>query len=66
MANTSPTVPKLFDIPACARVLDVSDGTVRGLIKAGKLRASRVGIQYRISTDAIEIFLAENAVPAAG
>ena len=47
-----------------ADVLRVSDMTVYRLIKAGELRALRIGKSYRISEDDFDAYLAERFTEA--
>jgi len=49
--------PKMRDIPAIARRLDVSEKTVRRLIRRGELRAYRIGRQFRVSEQDLRNFL---------
>ena len=54
----SPTAP-LLTIPDVAAICRVSTKTVRRWIKATKLAAFRVGIQWRIAPKDLNLFLRE-------
>jgi excisionase family DNA binding protein len=49
------------DVAETARVLGLGQGSVRGLLKAGKLRGVRVGRRTLISDEEIARFLREHA-----
>jgi excisionase family DNA binding protein len=51
---------QLFDVPAVARRLDISQKTVRRLIARGALRAHRIGRLLRISDEELRRFLESN------
>lgn len=59
---TAPYAQKLLTLAQAAKVMGTSPWTVRRLAIAGKLRATRVGVQWRIPAAAIEE-LAENHQP---
>lgn len=47
----------LYTIEEVAKILRVSEATVRRLIKSGQLEAIQVGSQYRISQEELDKFL---------
>lgn len=51
------TQEEVFTIEEVAKILKVSEETVRRLISNGELEARRVGRQYRITREAINKFL---------
>jgi excisionase family DNA binding protein len=53
----SDSLSDLLTVEETANHLRVSSNTVFGLIKSGKLPASRVGKQFRISKDTLQNFL---------
>ena len=58
---------RFYTIPEVARTLRVSDQSVRRWIKAGKLRATKPGKEYRIGHTNLEAFLrAREPHPKAG
>jgi len=54
-------MPKLLTIKEVAEYLAVSIDTVRRLIRNGQLSASKVGGQWRMDQDAIELYLKKKA-----
>lgn len=50
-----------LSITKISRALDVSENTTRRLIVSGKIRASRVGQQWRVMPDDLESYLAERS-----
>ncbi|MGQ0830844.1 MAG: helix-turn-helix domain-containing protein [Microthrixaceae bacterium] len=55
---TSPARPRFLTPAEVADQLRVSSMTVYRLIKAGELRAARIGKSYRISEDDVDAYLA--------
>jgi excisionase family DNA binding protein len=51
---------KLLTLKETAKILRVSERTIMRYLKAGKLKASKVG-QWRIKESDLEIFLKENS-----
>ncbi len=47
----------LLDIPAVAGICNVSEKTIRRWIKAGEMRAARLGNQWRIRPRDLEDFV---------
>lgn len=54
----SPTRSRFLTPAEVADLLRVSSMTVYRLIKAGELRAARIGKSYRISEDDVDAYLA--------
>lgn len=52
---------RVLDVPAAAKTLNVSEFSVRELIREGKLRTVRVGRLIRIPIAAIDEFLSGSA-----
>jgi putative molybdopterin biosynthesis protein len=48
---------KFYTVEEVAEYLRVSEVTVRKLIEAGELKATRVGRQYRISQEALDDYI---------
>jgi excisionase family DNA binding protein len=48
--------PVMYSVEQVASLLDLHVKTVRGYVRDGKLKAVRIGKQYRISRDAVEEF----------
>ncbi len=48
---------KFYTVEEVAKILRVNERTVRNLIEAGELRATRVGRQYRISEEALQEYI---------
>lgn len=60
MQQIPPTVRRpLSTLPEAALLARVSQDTMRRMIKAGRLRAVRVGAQWRIPADEIDRLLGE-------
>lgn len=55
---------KMLGIPDVAKMLGVSEPTVRRLIHDRQLTATRVGVQWRIMPKAVEWFKANNTMQA--
>jgi excisionase family DNA binding protein len=53
--------PVAVDLKTAARALDVSERTLRRLVAAGRLKASRAGRRRLISTTELQRFLEESA-----
>lgn len=53
------TAEQLLTVPQVEKALQVSDETVYRYIRAGKLKAIRVGGLWRISEEALREFLAK-------
>ena len=49
----------LLQIKEVARLLFISDESVYRLVRAGKIRAIRIGGLWRVSREAVDEFLAE-------
>jgi excisionase family DNA binding protein len=62
VSKASPAPLRLLSLEKVAETLDVSISTVRRLIKAGQLKATRVGGQLRVSAVALQNFITTNAV----
>lgn len=56
---------KWLRVEAIAHELDVSEGTVRGWIREGKLRGAKFGRDYRIRVEDYEKFIQERLNPDA-
>jgi excisionase family DNA binding protein len=54
---TVKTRPKLLTLEEVSEILRCARDTTASLIREGKLKAIRVGSQYRISDDALSNFL---------
>jgi excisionase family DNA binding protein len=50
-----------LSITKVSRALDVSENTTRRLIRSGKLRASRVGQQWRVFRSDLDAYLTEHS-----
>jgi len=50
-----------LSITKVSRALDISENTTRRLIKSGKLRASRVGQQWRVFQSDLDAYLTERS-----
>ena len=50
-----------LSITKISRILDVSENTTRRLITSGKIRASRVGQQWRVFQSDLDIYLTERS-----
>jgi excisionase family DNA binding protein len=48
--------PQLYSVEQVASLLDLHVKTVRGYVRDGKLKAVRIGKQYRISREDLEAF----------
>lgn len=55
-----PKVEALLSVEEVAAWLNTSIYTVRRYIKAGKLKAKRMGKYYRVFPDSVRVFLASN------
>jgi excisionase family DNA binding protein len=51
------TKEEVYTIAEAAKILKVSEETIRRLIASGELQARRVGRQYRITREALDQFL---------
>lgn len=49
-----------YRLPAAAKLMDIEVWTLRGLIKAGKIRHRKVGKYFIVSRSEIERFLEED------
>jgi excisionase family DNA binding protein len=50
-----------LSITKFSRILDISENTARRLITSGKVRASRVGQQWRVLPKDLDLYLAERS-----
>ena len=50
-----------LSITKISRILDESENTTRRLITSGKIRASRVGQQWRVFQSDLDIYLTESS-----
>ena len=55
-----PTDDRFLTVSEVAELMRVSTMTVYRLIKAGDLRAARVGRSYRLRTDEVDAYLARS------
>ena len=51
----------VYTVEEVAKILRVSEATVRRLIKAGELEAFPVGTQYRIKQEALDKYMSRKA-----
>lgn len=61
MARTDP-ISRLLTVAEVATVIRVSRMTVYRLIRRGQLKAMRVGRNYRVREDDLELYLESQAV----
>ncbi len=61
MARTDP-ISRLFTVAEVATVMRVSRMTVYRLIRRGNLKAIRVGRNYRVKEDDLELYLRTQSV----
>jgi putative molybdopterin biosynthesis protein len=50
----------VYTVEQVAKILQVSPHTVRNLIKEGKIKAVRVGIQIRVTQEELDRFLKQS------
>ena len=53
---TTPATPQLLSVEQVAEILKLHVRTVRGYVRAGTLKATRIGKQYRITLGDLEAF----------
>jgi len=62
MYRPTQPLPKLYPLDTVAEALGVSISTVRRLITVGKLKASKIGGQLRISATELQRFISASIV----
>lgn len=55
-------ITKIYTLKQVAELLQVSRQTIYNYIKAGKLRATATGKEYRVTNEQLEAFINENTV----
>lgn len=51
---------RIFAVQAVADYLELKPETIRAMLKKGKIRASKIGKEWRITETAVKEFLAAN------
>jgi excisionase family DNA binding protein len=51
----------VYTVEQVAKILQVSSHTVRTLIKEGKIKSIRVGVQIRVTQEALDEFLSQTS-----
>ncbi|MDK1472978.1 helix-turn-helix domain-containing protein [Streptomyces sp. 549] len=57
---------QLYTVDQVAELLGLHPKTVRGYIRDGRLKATRLGSRYRIASEEVEAFTGRSASPPAG